>query len=232
MIRDWTASEKIDLISFQAEVFFIRLCMKADDYGSFHASPKLLKSFLFPLRSGSIRETDITRWMAECQKAGLLSFYNADSKPYVRIINFGQRLRNKKNRFPDPAEDFAASCGELRPEEEVEIEVEVEVEQQRELKQEEVRAPDLSGSNLFRKPKIPTKQQVWEVFAAAGGTKEMAKSFFDKYEATGWYANNSPIVQYSALAQKFIDTWKRNEQEKKPKESVPASAPLKTITPQ
>lgn len=117
MIRDWTDSEKVDQLSSQAEVFFIRLCMKADDYGSFHGNPKLVKASLYPLRSDSLREADITRWMAECQKAGLLFFYQADSKPFVRIMNFGQRLRNKKKRFPDVPDGFAASCGELRPEE-------------------------------------------------------------------------------------------------------------------
>jgi hypothetical protein len=228
MIRDWTASEKIDLLSSQAEVFFIRLCMKADDYGSFHGSPKLLKSFLFPLRSGSIRETDITRWTAECEKAGLIFFYNADSKPYVRIIDFGQRLRNKKNRFPEVPSESAASCGESRPEEEVEL----EVEEKRELQQEEARPPDLRGSNLFRKPIIPTKQQVLESVISAGGDKEMAKSFWDKHEATGWFINGSPIVNFVSLAQKFVSTWKRNESDKNKKEISQQSgaAPLKKIS--
>lgn len=231
MIRDWTASKKIDSISYQAEVFFIRLCMKADDYGSFHGCPKLLKSFLFPLRSDSIREADITRWMAECQKAGLLLFYDSDSKPFVRIIDFGQRLRNKKNRFPDPP-PLAADCGNSPPE----LEVEYEVEEEREStpKQEEVRAPDLSGSNLFRQPKIPTKKEVLEVFIGAGGTKEMAKSFYETNEATGWFSRGSPIVHFRPLALKFIDSWKRNDQEKgKPDDSSgmrsTGGPPLKTL---
>lgn len=216
MIRDWTASKKIDLISVQAEVFFIRLCMKADDYGSFHGDTKLLKSFLFPLRSDSIREADITRWMAECQKAGLLLFYNADSKPFVRIIDFGQRLRNKKNKFPDPPGELAATRGDSRPE------LEVEVEEKRELQQEGGLAPNLSESNLFRKAKPPTKNQVWEVFSRAGGTREMAKAFFEKHEATGWFSGSSPIVNFAPLANKFIDTWKRNDEQKTKKQDGPA----------
>src|SRR5690606_22951753 len=43
---------------------------------------------------------------------------------------------------------------------------------------------DLSKSNLFRQPKIPTKQQVLESFLNAGGTKEMARTFYLKHEAT------------------------------------------------
>lgn len=212
MIRDWTASEKVDKISYQAEVFFIRLCMKADDYGSFHGSPKLLKSFLFPLRSDTVREADITRWMAECQKAGLILFYEVESKPYVRIENFGQRLRSKKNRFPEIPPQVAAGCGNSPPEEED------EEEEKREGARE-----DLKDSNLFRKPIIPSKGQVWEAFKAAGGSAEMAKSFWEKYEALGWYSDNTPIRNFKPLANKFIDSWKRNEKKEESK-SGPAGS--------
>lgn len=86
----------------------------------------------------------------------------------------------------------------------------------------DARAPDLSKSNLFRKPVIPTKDQVWEVFSSAGGTKEMAKAFYEKHEATGWYTDGGPIVNFRSLANKFIDTWKRNDEEKNKKETGPA----------
>lgn len=121
MIRDWTDSEKVNTLSWQAEVLFVRLCMKADDFGSYHANPKLIKSFLFPLRSDSVREADITRWMDELLTAGIIAFYRADDKPYLRITNFGQRLRSMKNRFPDMPSDnspqLAADCGNPPPEE-------------------------------------------------------------------------------------------------------------------
>lgn len=94
-----------------------------------------------------------------------------------------------------------------------ELEVEPEVEKKG-REQERAPAQDLSESNLFRKPIIPTKQQVFEAITAAGGTREMAKSFYEKYEATGWYLQGSPIVSYSALAQKFVANWKSNEKSK------------------
>jgi hypothetical protein len=68
----------------------------------------------------------------------------------------------------------------------------------------------LANSNLFRQPRIPTLDQVKEVFMRSGGTDEMAQSFFQKYEATGWYLNNSPIVSFNSLATKFIQNWKTN----------------------
>jgi len=72
------------------------------------------------------------------------------------------------------------------------------------------------NSNFNRQPVVPSKDQVWEVFQRAGGTKEMAKSFYDKHDGVGWYLGNSPITNFASLANKFIDSWKRNEQTKNP----------------
>jgi hypothetical protein len=68
----------------------------------------------------------------------------------------------------------------------------------------------LQNSNLFRKPKIPTKNEVLEIFKSGGGTKEMAREFWNKYEATEWYLNGSPVKNVSALAQRFIMNWNHN----------------------
>jgi hypothetical protein len=75
----------------------------------------------------------------------------------------------------------------------------------------------IKDSNLFRQPVIPTKEQVWEVFSRNQGTKEMAKAFWEKYEAVGWFANNNPITNFVPLAQKFISTWQKIESAKKTK---------------
>lgn len=90
---------------------------------------------------------------------------------------------------------------------------------------------DLSRSNLFRQPVIPTKQQVWEVFTAhvsdKSKAKDMATAFWNKHQATGWFINGSPVVSFAALAQKFITNWKTND--KKDDDHLPASAPLKKL---
>ena len=134
MLRDWTNSDKIDQISFQAEVFFTRLIMKADDYGSFWADAKRLKANLYPLKSDSVRDADILRWMAECQKAELIVVYESEEKKYLQICDFGQRLRSKKSKFPKydsntPAYDstLQANGGLKKKEEEYEVEEEEKV---------------------------------------------------------------------------------------------------------
>lgn len=116
ILRDWTDSESVDKLSAEGERLFTRLFMKADDYGSYHANIKLIRSTLFPLKT-NIRETDISRWLEELQTAGLIFFYDVESKKYLRVINFGQRLRNMKKLFPhEPDRDLSASRGNLPPE--------------------------------------------------------------------------------------------------------------------
>jgi hypothetical protein len=76
---------------------------------------------------------------------------------------------------------------------------------------------NFKNSNLFRQPNIPNKNQVWEFFNGAGGTKEMAKNFYDKHESTGWFLNGSPIVKWQSIANNFITNWKKIEEQKKAK---------------
>jgi len=89
-------------------------------------------------------------------------------------------------------------------------------------------AHDIKNSNLFKKPIIPTKQQVLEAIVNAGGSKEMAKSFYEKHEGTGWYLNGSPIVNYSALAQRFVTNWKSNDNKSKKKYEPESNSPSLT----
>ena len=49
ILRDWTDSLRFDGLSAEAERLFTRLIMKADDYGRFHADPRLLRAGCFPL---------------------------------------------------------------------------------------------------------------------------------------------------------------------------------------
>lgn len=128
MLRDWTNSEKVDSVSFQAEVFFARLIMKVDDYGCFYADPRLLKANLFPLRLDKVREADLTRWVAECHKAGLIVLYQADNqKKYLQINDFRQRLDKAKAKFPLPSKDIGSLefVNDFPPESESRIETEL-----------------------------------------------------------------------------------------------------------
>jgi hypothetical protein len=95
-------SEAVNTLSCEGERFFSRLLLKADDYGRYHAHPQLLKAHLFPLKP-EITVGDISRWVAECQKADIVWAYEADGKRYLCIPKFRQRLRLKNpSKFPAP----------------------------------------------------------------------------------------------------------------------------------
>lgn len=134
LLRDWTDSESIDSLSPEAERFFTRLIMKADDYGSFHSNTKLLKSNLFPLRD-DLKDKRIEEWMKELLDAGLIFLYNVKGKHLLRIINFGQRLRNKRNIFPPPSDSQQVAAIE-NDSQQVAIEVEEEREDEQETEEE------------------------------------------------------------------------------------------------
>lgn len=77
--------------------------------------------------------------------------------------------------------------------------------------------PDLSNSNLYRQPNIPTIEEVKYQFIKSGGTEEMAEAFFNKHSGTGWFLNGSPIVNYSSLISNFIinfNKFTKNEKSK------------------
>lgn len=113
VIREgWVESEKIDMLDAGAERFFLRLCLRADDFGRYNANPALLRSNLFPLRD-DVRSTDIPRWLAACEKAGLVRTYEVTGKRYVEIHKFEQRMRAAVSKFPAPAEASPSDAGHL-----------------------------------------------------------------------------------------------------------------------
>lgn len=200
MLRPWTMSFKIKELTVYAERFFTRLIMVVDDYGRFYAEPSVLKANLFPLLLDSIRDADLLRWMEECRKAGLIVIYEAKGKSYLQIEDFRQRLRQMNEKFPPP------------------VNCQSSVSQTHDLKRREVEekssedAPlDLSNSNLYRQPNIPTRQEVEEAFVHQGGTSEMAAKFFETNEVTGWYYKSSPITNFRRLIPGYIAEWKRRE---------------------
>lgn len=96
-----------------------------------------------------------------------------------------------------------------------------------ESKEEEgFRAPDLSKSNLFREPNFPTKNEVLECFVQNGGTKDMAKAFWERNESTGWFYKGSPITNFRNMVPSFVSNWNRNNSKVVP---IEKSVPLKTV---
>lgn len=102
LLRDWTNSILIEKLSVGAERFFVRLIMKADDFGRYYADACLLRSFLYPRIIEKVKESEVSKFLNECRTVGLVTVYEVDSKFYLEIKDFGQRLRSMKSKFPPP----------------------------------------------------------------------------------------------------------------------------------
>ena len=198
LIRDWTRSERVNNLSIHAERFFVRLIMKVDDYGCYYADPRILKADLFPLLD-SVRSTDIPRWMAECQKSGLIATYEHEGKKYLQIKDFGQRMRLKTRKFPPCQADdgqMTGICqthdghvtGRCPPEVEVEVEVEKEVERERAF------AP-------------PERDEVFSLMSEKLDTyqaNQEADKFMNYYESNGWKVGKNKMKKWRAAVAGWI----------------------------
>lgn len=95
------SSDRIDQLDAAAEVFYRRLMSKVDDHGLFDARPAMLRASLYPLRVDRVREADIARWIAACEKAGVIALYTSESKPYGQMLDTRWQARSER-KFPVP----------------------------------------------------------------------------------------------------------------------------------
>lgn len=102
------SSDRIDQLDAAAEVFYRRLMSKVDDHGLYDGRPSMLRSSLYPLRVDRVREADISRWIAACEKAGLIALYERDGKPYLWMLDTRWQVRAEP-KYPLPPERVQAT---------------------------------------------------------------------------------------------------------------------------
>lgn len=93
-------SDKIDRLTPEAEVFFYRLLVVADDLGRMDARPAILRARCFPLKE-SLSSEEIDGWLQELWDSGLIGKYDFDGKPYIEILEWEQRVRSS-GKYPLP----------------------------------------------------------------------------------------------------------------------------------
>lgn len=95
------SSERVASLGWAEEVLFRRLMSVVDDYGRHEANPKLLRSRCYPLQTDDVTVAQVTKWLASCQKAGVLVLYASGGKEYLELVNFGQQIRSA-SKCPEP----------------------------------------------------------------------------------------------------------------------------------
>lgn len=99
-------SERVNQLGWPAEVFYRRLHSVVDDFGRFYAHPSLIRAACYPLVLNKVSDSDIGKWLTACVNAALVRVYPAqDGKRYLEVLDFRQRERAEKSKFPDPPTD-------------------------------------------------------------------------------------------------------------------------------
>lgn len=183
-------SERIEKLDAPAEVFYRRLLNKVDDFGLFDARCSILRSTLFPLRLDRVREADISRWMAACQKAGLIVLYEAAGRSYLKVLDTRWPERTEP-KFPPPSNDQLAAannCMQLLAQPDIDN--------------------DCISSN--RKQSVRksrgTLDELREYAVGLGMPESDGEACFERWEGNGWKNGGNPILDWKAT----MRSWKLN----------------------
>ena len=178
ILRDWTDSLTIDELTADEERFFVRLIMKADDFGRFHAEPRLLVAALYPLKTADICPRVVVNMLSSCQRLGLVILGKCSKgRKYLQIVNHQQRTRSQNSKFPDFATLSADNC--QQPADNCRLETETETET--ETYAETVKASTPS--------EIPTKDEILDYGERIGAAKQTSQNFFDWYQGKNLWLN-------------------------------------------
>lgn len=98
-------SKRVAQLDWGAEVFFRRLLSVVDDFGRYHADYGLLRAACYPRQLAAVSDADIGSWLLAAMDADLVVVYGAeDGDSYLQVNRFGQQIRAKQSKFPDPPE--------------------------------------------------------------------------------------------------------------------------------
>jgi hypothetical protein len=107
-------SERIAMLNWPEEVFYRRLMSVVDDFGRYHANPKLLRAACYPLLIDKVSDADVGKWLTSCVTAALVSVYPApDGKRYLQMLDFRQQARAEKSKFPQMQDNCVADAQQV-----------------------------------------------------------------------------------------------------------------------
>lgn len=96
------------------EVFYRRLHSVVDDFGRYYADNGMLRAACYPRQLSKVSDSDIGKWLSACETAALVRVYPApDGERYLEVLSFGQQVRAKKSKFPDPLDNCAADAKQM-----------------------------------------------------------------------------------------------------------------------
>lgn len=108
-------SAKVCSLRWPEEILYRRLMSVVDDYGRYHADEGLLRAACYPRQLNKVSDSDIGKWLTALVEAALVRVYPAsDGERYLELLNFGQHIRAKKSKYPDPQSTCNAHAVQVR----------------------------------------------------------------------------------------------------------------------
>lgn len=121
-------SSRVAKLGWPEEVFYRRLHSVVDDFGRYFADTGLLRAACYPRQLNKVSDSDVEKWLRGCVDAALVRVYPAeDGERYLEIDRFGQQVRAKKSRFPDPLSTCVAPATQTPSNAHLDVSVSVSV---------------------------------------------------------------------------------------------------------
>ncbi len=184
-----TTSQRFNSVSYQAQIFYVRILTLVDDFGRYEADSRLLRSHAFPFGDPSGKEITLKAIENICNQlssGGLIAFYvTADGKKYLQVVRWQERPRAEKSKYPD----CDNTCEQM-----------FSIDSNCSLPSSS--SPPSSTPLVIKSNGKPTIKDVMELIG-----ERAANDFYDYYESNGWRVGRNPMKDWKAAARR----WKRNQ---------------------
>lgn len=102
---DVLKSPKMKRLDRLSKLFVYKLISAVDDFGRFEADTKFLRAALYPDEIDETTDAEITNWLENCEKAGIIKTYFVNDERYVQLLNCKQQIRSKQSKYPSLDDD-------------------------------------------------------------------------------------------------------------------------------
>lgn len=121
-------SPSVAKLNWAEEVFYRRLMSVVDDFGRYFGDVGMLRAACYPRQLNKVSDSDIGKWLDAVSAAGLVRVYRAsDRENYIELAKFGQQVRAKKSKFPDPSSECVADAQQVQTNAHLDVSVSVSV---------------------------------------------------------------------------------------------------------
>jgi hypothetical protein len=103
-LREEIITSRWNRCSWMAQSLYVRLLGLVCDYGRYEADPTILCAQAFPTYP-HFRTATVRKLLDELAEKGLISLYAVDGKPYLQILRWRERVRQRKPKYPGPSSD-------------------------------------------------------------------------------------------------------------------------------